>query len=46
MLRTIIAFMVLSVGYAAFAALFRNKSCDGNCGGCGSGSCELKEHHK
>jgi hypothetical protein len=46
MLRTILSFTLLAVGYAAFAALFRNKSCSGNCGACGSGSCELKEHHK
>jgi len=39
MLRTILSFTLLAVGYAAFAVLFRNKACAGDCGSC-AGSCE------
>jgi hypothetical protein len=38
MLRTILAITIVAFGYAAFAALFRNKRCSGNCGSC-VGSC-------
>ena len=41
MLRTIIAITLLAFGYAAFAGLFRNKRCSGNCGSC-AGSCESR----
>jgi len=38
MLRTILPILLLAVGYAVFAVLFRNKRCSGNCGSC-VGSC-------
>ena len=34
MLRTILPFVLLAVGYAAFAWSFRNKRCSGRCGSC------------
>lgn len=39
MVRTILMMVLLAIGYAAFAILFRNKRCSGNCGSC-VGSCD------
>jgi hypothetical protein len=40
MLRVILAMVILTVLYAVFGVLYRNKSCGGHCGGC-SGTCRV-----
>jgi hypothetical protein len=43
MIKSILIFTLLGVGYAVFAATFRPKKCAGNCGGCALGACERLE---
>lgn len=45
MLRTILTFALLGLGYAVFAATFRPRRCSGSCGGCAN-ACDPKgDHH-
>jgi len=45
MLRAIITFALLGVGYALFAATFRPKKCSGNCGSCANACHPEGDHH-
>jgi hypothetical protein len=44
MIRALIAMSLVGIAYVAFATLFRNKSCVGNCGAC-QGSCRAAGGH-
>ena len=45
MIKTILIFTLLGVGYAVFGATFRPKKCAGNCGGCANACHPEGDHH-